>query len=165
MKRYLQCAGQQLIDQPHQIILRLPRKMTIQNMREIWWKQMKRHLQCATDPRPFRAWSEHETVSPQPAAQPRLLFARFTSMSYGKTQHFALRLSFQISPNTAPATKSDTSTSPNAVPATKSDTSTSPNAVPATKSDTSTSPNIAPATKSNTWTSPNAAPATKSDLC
>ena len=48
-----------VIVQPRQI-LRLPRKMTIQNMREIWRKQMKRHLQCATDPRPFREWSEHD---------------------------------------------------------------------------------------------------------
>ena len=39
-----------------------------------------------------------------------------------KIQHFALRLSFQISPNTAPATKSDTWTSPNTAPATKSNT-------------------------------------------
>ena len=62
-----------VIVQPHQI-LRLPRKMTVRNVTEIWWKQLKRHLQCATDPRLLRAWSEHETVSPQPASQPRLLF-------------------------------------------------------------------------------------------
>ena len=38
-----------------------------------------------------------------------------------KLQHFALRLSTQISPNTVPATKSDTPTSPNTAPATKND--------------------------------------------
>ena len=124
---------------------------------------MKRHFQCAADPTMIRPWSEHETVSPQPASQPRLPFTPTTSILYWKIQHFALRLSFQISPNTAPATKSDTCTSPNTAPATKSDTCTSPNNAPATKSDTWTSPNTAPATKSDTWTSPNTAPATKSD--
>ena len=109
-----------VIVQTHQI-LRLPQKMTVQNLKEICWKLMKCHLQCATDPRPFRPWSDHETVSPQPALQPSLLFTHTTSILYWKIQHFALRLSFQISPNTAPATKSDTSTSPNTAPATKSD--------------------------------------------
>ena len=143
----------------HHRILRLPRKLTLETFPKISRKLLKRHFQCATDPRPFREWSEHETVTPQPASQPRLLFTPTTSISYWKIQHFALRLSFQISPN---ATKSDTSTSPNAAPATKSDTWTSPNSAPATKSDTWTSPNSAPATKSDTWTPPNSAPATKS---
>ena len=75
------------------------------------------------DPRMIRPWSDHETVSPQPASQPRLPFTPTTSILYWKIQHFALRLSFQISPNTAPATKSDTWTSPNlnAAPATKNE--------------------------------------------
>ena len=150
----------------HHQILRLPRKMILQNFREISRKQLKRHFQCGADPSWIRAgseldpswirpWSENETVTPQPASQPRLLFTPTTGILYWKIQHFALRLSFQISPNTAPATKSDTSTSPNTAPATKSDTWTSPNNAPATKSDTWTSPNSAPATKSDTWTSPN----------
>ena len=71
--------------------------------------------------RPIRAWSDHETVSPQPASQPRLPFTPTTSILYWKIQRFALRLSFQISPNTAPATKSDTRTSPNTAPATQND--------------------------------------------
>ena len=128
-----------VIVQTHQI-LRLPRKMTVQNLKEICWKRMKRHFQCAADPTMIREWSENETVSPQPASQPRLPFTPTTSILYWKIQHFALRLSFQISPNTAPATKSDTCTSPNTAPATKSDTCTSPNTAPATKSDTWTSP-------------------------
>ena len=37
-------------------------------------------LQCGDDPRPFRDHSEHETVSPQPASQPRLLFALAASI-------------------------------------------------------------------------------------
>ena len=52
-----------------------------------------------------------------------------------EVQHFALRLSFQISPSTAPATKSGSWTLPNAPPATKSDTWTSPHSARATKSD------------------------------
>ena len=43
--------------QTHQI-LRLPRKMTIQHLAEICGKQLKRHFQCAADPRPFRDRSE-----------------------------------------------------------------------------------------------------------
>ena len=98
------------------------------------------------DPSMIRPWKR----KPQPAAPQRLLFTLARSRFYWKLQRFPLRLSFQISPNAAPATKSDTWTSPNAAPATKSDTWTSPNAAPATKSDTWTSPNAAPATKSDT---------------
>ena len=45
--------------QTHQI-LHLPRKMTIQHLAEIGGKQLKRHFQCAADPRPFRTWSEND---------------------------------------------------------------------------------------------------------
>ena len=45
-----------VIVQTHQI-LRLPRKMTVQNLREICWKRMKRHFQCATDPSMIREWN------------------------------------------------------------------------------------------------------------
>ena len=48
MKRYLQCAEQ------------LPRKMILQNFRNISPKQMKRQLQCATDPSWIRPWSDHD---------------------------------------------------------------------------------------------------------
>ena len=55
--------------QPHQI-LRLPRKMTFQNLREICWKLLKCHFQCATDPRPFREWSDHDpTMKTQTATR------------------------------------------------------------------------------------------------
>ena len=92
----------------------------------------------------IRAWTRHLA----PARSPRLLFALRRRILYWKLQHFALRLSTQISPNTVPATKNDTPTSPNAAPATKSDTPRSPNTAPATKSSTPRSPNAAPATKS-----------------
>ena len=85
--------------QPHQI-LRLPRKIASPNLREIYWKQLKWHFQCATG----------------------LLFALARSRFYWKLQRFPLRLSFQISPHAAPATNCDTWTSANAAPATKSDT-------------------------------------------
>ena len=48
-----------VIVQTHQI-LRLPRKMTVQNLKEICWKRMKRHFQCAADPRMIREWSDHD---------------------------------------------------------------------------------------------------------
>ena len=98
------------------------------------------------DPRPFRSRSETVPVSPQPATQQRLLFALRTSILYWKMQHFELRLSFQISPSSAPTTQSDTWTSPSTAPATKSDTWTSPSTAPTTKSDTWTSPSTAPTT-------------------
>ena len=69
------------------------------------------------DPSMIRPWTRH-----LPAARsPRLLLALRRRILYRKLQHFALRLSIQISPNTVPATKSDTPTSPNAAPATQND--------------------------------------------
>ena len=166
MKRHFQCAEQQA---------------SISNLTKYCAYHAKLHSQILekltenswsgiSNARPIRPRSDHDPRmirprkrKPQPAAPPRLLFALAGSRFYWKLQRFPLRLSFQISPHAAPATKSDTWTSPNAAPATKSDTWTSPNAAPATKSDTWTSPNAAPATESDTWTSPNAAPATKSN--
>ena len=120
---------------------------------------LKRHLQCAADPSMIREWSENEPVSLKPAAQLRLL----VTLAAEKIQHVALRLSFEISPSTAPATKSDNLTSPSLALARKSDTWTSPSTAPARKSDAWTSPSTAPARNSDTWTSPSAAPATNSD--
>ena len=60
-----------VIVQTHQI-LRLPRKMTVQNLKEIGWKRMKRHFQCAADPTMIRAWSEHDpTMKPSVRNPPR----------------------------------------------------------------------------------------------
>ena len=69
------------------------------------------------DPNMIRPWTRHLA----PARSPRLLFALRRRILYWKLQHFALRLTTQISPNTAPATKSDTPRSPNIAPATKND--------------------------------------------
>ena len=98
------------------------------------------------DPSMIRPWSDHDPsmIRPwkrklQPASQVRLLFQLTTSIFYCKIQCFAPNLTFKPSPNTAPATKSDTWTSPSTAPATKSDTWTSPSTAPATKSDTRTS--------------------------
>ena len=111
------------------------------------------------DPSMIRPWKR----KPQPASQVRLLFELPRSIFYCKIQRFAPNLTFKLSPNTAPATKSDTWTSPSTAPATKSNTWTSPSTAPATKSNTWTSPSTAPATKCDTWTSPNTAPATQKD--
>ena len=192
MKRYLQCAEQQVslskltkycachekwiswlilvthetlftmrgatcvIVQTHRI-LRLPRKMTLQNFGQISRKQLKRHFQCGTDPSMIRPWSEHETVSPQPASQPRLLFELTTSIFYWKIQHFAPRLTFKNLPSAAPATKSNTWTSPSAAPATQNDSvMTDPRHIW----------NVIYNARNNRWhppTSPNSAPATQND--
>ena len=91
--------------QPHQI-LRLPRKSALQNLSEILRERLKRQFQCAADSTMIRTWSDHELVISRPPV---------------RRGYFALRLSTQISPNTAPATKSDTPRSPNTAPATKND--------------------------------------------
>ena len=126
--------------QPRQI-LRLPRKSALQNLSEILRERLKRQFQCAADSTMIRPWSDHDptmirpwTRHLAPARSPRLLFALRRRILYWKLQHFALRLSIQIS-HTVPATKSDTPRSPNTAPATKSGTPRSPNAAPATKSD------------------------------
>ena len=45
--------------QPRQI-LRLPRKMTLQDFKGNLQKQVKRHFQCGADPTMIRPWSEHD---------------------------------------------------------------------------------------------------------
>ena len=50
-----------VIVQTHQI-LRLPRKMTVQNLKEICWKRMKRHFQCAADPTMIRPWNRQSAT-------------------------------------------------------------------------------------------------------
>ena len=118
---------------------------------EIWHckiskKISKNRWNVISNAGPIRPWSEHDPSmirpwkrKPQPASQVRLLFQLTTSIFYCKIQRFAPNLTFKPSPNTAPATKSDTWTSPSTAPATKSDTWTSPSTAPATKSDTRTS--------------------------
>ena len=59
MKRHLHCAEQQ--DSTSKVTKYcLPRKMTLQNFRENYRKQVKRHLQCAADPSMIRDRSEHD---------------------------------------------------------------------------------------------------------
>ena len=50
-----------VIVQTHQIVC-LPRKMILQNFKEICPKQMKRHFQCAADPRMIRAWNRQSAT-------------------------------------------------------------------------------------------------------
>ena len=111
--------------QPHQI-LRLPRKMTLQDFKENLQKQVKRHFQCGADPTMIRPWSEHDPSmirpwkrKPQPASQVSLLFEVPRSIFYCKIQRFAPNLTFKPSPNTAPTTKRYTWPSPSAAPTTK----------------------------------------------
>ena len=164
MKRYLQCAEQHVSLSKltkycachAKWFSKIPKKF-VQNR---WKTSVPMRDRSENDPSRIRAGSDHKTVSPQPASQPRLLFTPTTSILYWKIQHFALRLSFQISPNTAPATKSDTSTSPNTAPATKNGLMIDPchtwNAIYNARSNKChcpNSPNTAPATKneSHDW--------------
>ena len=62
-----------VIVQTHQI-LRLPRKMTVQNLKEICWKRMKFPMRgrSENDPRMIRAWSENDpTMKPSVRNPPR----------------------------------------------------------------------------------------------
>ena len=109
----------------------------------IWQKFAENSWNVISNAGTIRAWSENDPSmirpwkrKPQPASQPRLLFELARSIFYSKIQHFAPNLTFKPSPNTAPATKSDTWPSPSTAPATKSNTRTSPSIAPATKSDT-----------------------------
>ena len=136
-----------VIVQTHQI-LRLPRKMTVQNLKEICWKPDETSF-------PMRGRSDHDPRMIRPSVRnpprnrgsfsrpPRAFCIEKYNISrsgYHSKFYRILRLprkvTLQLHQNTAPATKSDTWTSPNTAPATKSDTSTSPNTAPATKSDT-----------------------------
>ena len=76
--------------QPRQI-LRLPRKMTLQDVKENLQKQVKGHFQCGADPTMIRPWSEHDPSmirewkrKPQPASQVRLLCEVPRSIFYCK---------------------------------------------------------------------------------
>ena len=83
-------------------------------------KTVERHLYGGRfdhDPNMIRPWN----CKTEPVRSQSLLFPHRQRILYWKLQHFALRLSIQISPNTAPATKSDTPRSPNTAPATKND--------------------------------------------
>ena len=130
MKRHFQCAEKQMSHSKLTKYCACHAKWPC----NIWQKFAKNSWNVISNARPIRAWSENDpitfrdrlTVSPQPATQQRLLFALQTNGLYWKIQHFALRLSFQISPSTAPTTKSNTWTSPSTAPTTKSDTWPSP---------------------------------------
>ena len=76
-------------------------------------KTIRRHSDDI--PTIIRPWNRHLA----PAASETLLVPSWRRILYGKIQHFALRLSPKMSPNAAPATKSDNPTSPNTAPGTK----------------------------------------------
>ena len=129
------------------------------DVRHIWNRiynaqQSNKPIQTWSEPDPTMTppWPNHELVISHPPVR-RAYLSRFgDAFLHWKLKHVVLRVSTQISPNTAPATKSDTPTSPNTAPATKSNTPTSPNAPPATTRDTPSSPNSTPSTKSETVT-------------
>ena len=142
MKHHFQCAEQQVSRSNLTKYCACHEKWHCKISKKI----SKKRWNVISNAGPIRAWSEHDPTmirpwkrKPQPASQVRLLFQLTTSIFYCKIQRFAPNLTFKPSPNTEPATKSDTWTSPSTAPATKSDTWTSPSTAPATKSDTRTS--------------------------
>ena len=78
-------------------------------------KTIRRHSDDI--PTIIRPWNRHLA----PAASETLLVPSWRRILYWKIQHFALRLSPKMSPNAAPATKSDNPTSPNTAPATQNE--------------------------------------------
>ena len=137
MKRHLQCAEQQA--SPSNLTKHCACHAKLHS--KIKEKLAQNGWIVIYNARPIRPWSDHGPTTIRawtrhlaPARSPRLLFVLRRRILHWKLQHFALWLSTQIWPNTAPATKSDTATSPNLVPATKSDTATVPNSAPARKS-------------------------------
>ena len=124
MKRHLQCAEQQA--SPSNLTKYCACHVKLHS--KIKEKFAENSWSVISNARPIRAWSEHDPTMIRPwtrylapARSPRLLFALRRRILYWKLQHFALRLSTQISPNTAPATKTDTPRSRNTAPATQHD--------------------------------------------
>ena len=120
MKRYLQCAEQQMS------LSKLTKYCACHAkwLSKILQKFLENSWNVISNAGPIREWSENDPSNIRAGNRPpqqRWLFALATSIFYWKIQHFALRLSFQISPNTAPATKSDSSTSPTTAPGTQND--------------------------------------------
>ena len=159
-----------VIVQTHQI-LRLPRKMTLQNFGQISRKQLKRHFHCGTDRSRIRAGSENETVVRNPPRN-RGYFSRpprafciekynLARSGYHSKFHRILRLprkvTLELHQILRLPRKMTLMINPlhtwNVIYNARSNKCHCPN-----------SPNTAPATKNDTWTSRNIAPATKNDL-
>ena len=117
MKHHLQCAEEQVSPSDVTKYRAGHAKIALQNRKGICWKRVKRHWHCGADSNMIGPWTGHLA----PARSPRLLVQLWRQVLYWRLHHLALRLSTQISPNAAPATKSDTPTSPHTAPATRSD--------------------------------------------
>ena len=163
MKRHFQCAEQQVSLSNLTKYCACHEKWHCKMSKKISKNRWNVIFQCGADPTMIREWSDHdptmirewsdhENANRNPPRNRGYFFELPRSIFYCKIQRFAPNLTFKLSPNTAPATKSDAWTSPSTAPATKSDTWTSPSTVPATKSDTWTSPNTAPVTQKDSHT-------------
>ena len=119
-------------------VLRLARKTLLQNFREIFLKQVKRHLQCGDDATMIRPWSEN-VYKPWVRNPPR---TRGYQEHFCKIQHVALRLSFLKFHHILRLPRKMTLQPHHILRLPKSDGSTSPSTVPATQSD------------SHAWSSP-----------
>ena len=93
-------------------------------VQDVSGKSLNCFRQYKDDPSMIRAWSEHDPKIKSSSRTRRfgdLTRPILETILYWKIQHFALRLSPKMSPNAAPATKSDNPTSPNTAPATQNE--------------------------------------------
>ena len=58
---FTMCRATEATIQHHQVLC-LPRKMSLQNFKELSRKQLKRHLQCGADPTMIRTWSRQSAT-------------------------------------------------------------------------------------------------------
>ena len=73
--------------QPHQI-LRLPRKIALQNQRRICRKQLRRQFQCGDDSSMIREWSDHD-----PSMNPSSRTRPFAEVTFRASEtHFVLKI-------------------------------------------------------------------------
>ena len=108
----------------------------------ISWKILANRWNVMYSAGPIGVWSEHETVSPQPASQVKLFFQLIINIFYHTMQQFAPNLTFKPHWNFSKhwTTESDTGTSPSITPATENLTLSLLSTIPATKNNITISP-------------------------
>ena len=124
MKRHLQCAEQAQSASNLTKYCACHEICKFKLSAETPWIASANRKTIRTDPKIIRGWSEDDPTIKSSSRTRRfgdLTRPILETILYWKIQHFALRLSPKMSPNAAPATKSDTPTSPNTAPATQNE--------------------------------------------
>ena len=124
MKRHLQCAEQAQSASNLTKYCACHEICKFKLSAETPWIASANRKTIRTDPRIIRGWSEDDPTIKSSSRTRRfgdLTRPILETILYWKIQHFALRLSPNMSPNAAPATKTHTPTSPNTAPATQNE--------------------------------------------